>query len=363
MPFLIVRNDITKMRVDAVVNAAKPSLLGGGGVDGAIHVAAGPELLEACRKLGGCPVGEARATPGFRLPCSWVIHAVGPVWQGGEAGERELLLSCYRNSLALAEKLGCESLAFPLISSGAYGYPKQQAVAAAREAIEGFLQDSDMTVYLVVYGEESLAASRSQFSEIREYIDSRYVQEHPSGSLRRRERRERENLASAPASEEEVLLCAPFVCADRAEAAALPPPPAAAAKRKKARPEKAEPGEWRYGELDESFQQMLLRCIDLRGMTDAECYKRANIDRRLFSKIRGDVHYKPSKPTAAAFAVALRLDLDQTRELLGKAGYSLTRSSRFDLILQYYIEHGDYDLFKINTVLFAFDQPLLGNVS
>ena len=371
MPFLIVRNDITKMRGDAIVNAAKPSLLGGGGVDGAIHAAAGPELLEACKALGGCPVGEARLTKGFRLPCRWVIHAVGPVWQGGAAGEREKLLSCYRYCLELADSLGCESLAFPLISSGAYGYPKEQAVAVAREAIEGFLWDHDMSVYLVVYGEESLAASRRYFDQIREYIDSAYVREHPS----RPNRREEETFA--PRESWPLPTAKPKKTAG--ESAPLRParPAAATPEDFCAAPSAIAPCSEtvaesngygssfvsRFGRLDESFQQMLLRLIDQRGLTDAACYKRANIDRKLFSKIRKDVHYKPSKPTVLAFAVALELDLADTEELLEKAGYALSRSNRFDLIVRWFLERGIYDVYTINEALFEFDQALLGNVS
>ena len=394
MPLLIVRNDITKMQVDAIVNAANAGLSGGGGVDGAIHAAAGPELQEACRKLGGCPAGQARLTPGFRLPCKWVIHTVGPVWQGGGAGERETLLSCYRSSLELAESLGCESLAFPLISSGAYGYPKEAAVEAAREAIERFLWEHEMTVYLVLYGSESLAASHKYFDEIREYIDNAYVQEHPY----RRNRRESllfhreeasDSFGSGAAPEDrpfEAESMPLFHVAWRDEETAsddrewapgssgAPAPSSQQAPRPA--PKESAPGmplgghahydisfDSRFGRLDESFQQMLLRKIDERGMTDAGCYKRANIDRKLFSKIRKDVGYRPSKPTAVAFAVALELDVEETEELLEKAGFALSRSSRFDLIVRWFIEREIYDVFTINEALFEFDQALLGNVS
>ena len=387
MPFFIVRNDITKMQVDAIVNAARPSLLGGGGVDGAIHAAAGPELLEECRTLGGCEIGQAKLTRGYRLPARWVIHTVGPVWHGGLFGERKKLLSCYRSSLALAAEQGCESLAFPLISSGAYGYPKDKALDAAREAIEGFLQEQDMTVYLVVYGEQSLTASKRVFAEVREYIDRQYVEQHP---YRRNEAEWRRARREAALREESEAPAAPELAAEERDesislpaAAAKPEPPAAfcrpkaesrpavgAAKPAPAAPKPAQATVYasgafdgRFGELDESFQQMLLRKIDEKGMTDAACYKRANIDRKLFSKIRKDAQYKPSKPTALAFAVALELGLGETEELLGKAGFALSRSSKFDLIVRYYIERQVFDVFTINEALFEFDQTLLGNVS
>ena len=400
MPLLIVRNDITKMRVDAIVNAAKPSLLGGGGVDGAIHAAAGPELLEACKSLGGCPTGQVRLTPGFRLPCRWVIHTVGPIWQGGTAGERELLRACDRNALELAASLDCETVAFPLISSGAYGYPKDRAAAVAREAIQDFLWTHEMQVYLVVYGEESLAASRGVFAEIREYIDSAYVREHPYRRNRREEEACRESFSSGYGGEDDAGICASSsafgapppapkpslwkrrrAAAENAPAAPCPAEKAPAAPRPADQPDldfaaselpvfgfaaeeaDASPFDSRFGRLDESFQQMLLRLIDARGMTDAACYKRANIDRKLFSKIRRDVHYRPSKPTALAFAVALELDLEETEELLEKAGFALSRSSRFDLIVRYFIERRIYDVFTINEALFEFDQALLGNAS
>lgn len=395
MPLLIVRNDITKMQVDAIVNAANAGLSGGGGVDGAIHAAAGPELLEACRKLGGCPAGQARLTPGFRLPCRWVIHTVGPVWKGGGAGERETLLSCYRSSLELAERMGCGSVAFPLISSGAYGYPKEGAVEVAREAIERFLWEHEMTVYLVLYGSESLAASRKYFDEIREYIDNAYVRERPyrrnrreSLLFRREEASDSFGSGAAPAdqsfeAENMPLFHAAWAdeetASDDRESAPGPsgaPAPASQEPAPKPAPKESAPAmpfgghahyaisfDSRFGLLDESFQQMLLRKIDERGMTDAACYKRANIDRKLFSKIRKDAHYKPSKPTAVAFAVALELDVEETEELLEKAGFALSRSSRFDLIVRWFIERHIYDVFVINEALFEFDQALLGNVS
>ncbi len=357
MPFFIVRNDITKMQVDAIVNAAKPSLLGGGGVDGAIHAAAGPELLEECKTLGGCEVGQAKITKGYRLPARYVIHTVGPRWHGGLFGEKRKLLSCYRSSLELAAEQGLESVAFPLISSGAYGYPKDKALESAREAIESFLLEQDMTVYLVVYGEESLAASRQVFDDVREYIDREYVREHPY----RRNRREELDLDAdfALFSAEEA---APQAMAPMAAPKPGPKPKAAekpANSFQAPMASAAAPG-WRFGQLDESFQQMLLRKIDESGMTDAQCYKKANIDRKLFSKIRKDIHYRPSKPTAVAFAVALGLSLDETRSLLEKAGYALSRSSKFDVIVRYFIERGDYDIYRINEALFTYDQSLLG---
>lgn len=329
MPLQIVRNDITKMRVDAIVNAANGSLLGGGGVDGAIHRAAGPGLLAECRTLHGCRTGEAKITRGYDLPAKYVIHTVGPVWNGGGYGERELLASCYRRSLALAREHGCRSVAFPLISAGAYGYPREQALRISTDVIRDELlrDEADMLVYIVVFDRAGFHLSGKLYAGIAQYIDDQYAQARED----RRDRRLVECAAADPA--------APYgqraVCASSSLEQAL-------------------------GRLEESFSQMLLRKIDERGMTDVQCYKRANISRKLFSKIRSDVQYRPSKPTALAFAVALRLPLAETRELLQKAGFALSRSNRFDIIVEYFIARGCYDIFEINEALFAFDQSLLG---
>ena len=434
MPFQIIRDDLTRVRCDAIVAPAGPGLRGDGGLEAAIHRAAGPGLAEECRRLGGCAVGEAKATGAYALPCRWVIHTVGPVWRGGLFGERQKLRACYQNALGLALKLGCESVAFPLISAGTYGYPRDKALEAAVETVRAFLREHELSVFLVLYEGETLELGRRFEREIREFIDDRYVEAHPprrnddarrrgsisqlldaipvdSGAPEDTAHYSRETMTHRPPEQEEPFAeeetpaapapredAAPNAAAPRAEApaprdavtapedlpfygAAAPAPsvyaaplPVSAKKSAAAPPKKraafrkeaeqdavfADDIARRLRELDESFQQKLLRLIDESGMTDAECYKKANVDRKLFSKIRKDPGYRPSKVTAVAFAVALELDLAQTGELLRAAGFALSHSSKFDVIVEYFILHHNYDIFEINEALFAFDQVLLG---
>ena len=327
MPLQIVRNDITKMEVDAIVNAANQSLLGGGGVDGCIHRAAGPGLLAECRKLRGCETGESKLTKGYDLPAKYVIHTVGPIWHGGMYGEKDKLISCYKTSLELAKKYKCESVAFPLISAGVYAYPHAAALNVAVDTISEFLRENDMTVYIVIFDRKSYDIGTSLYSDIAAYIDDNYAQEH-----------------AMPRSARQMKECVPKVCEDscfdtfgHASLAEL------------------------VEQADESFSEMLLRKIDEKGMTDAQCYKLANIDRKLFSKIRSDRLYKPSKPTAIAFILALKLPPEEAEEMLKKAGFALSHSSKFDIIVEYFITKGNYNVFEINEALFAFDQPLIGN--
>ena len=330
MPLEIVRNDITKMTVDAIVNAANESLLGGGGVDGAIHYAAGPKLLAECKTLGGCKTGKAKITGGYNLPTKYVIHTVGPIYEDGKHGEKALLESCYRESLALAKEHNCETVAFPLISSGVYGYPKDQALKVAIDVISDFLLENEMKVYIVIFDKAAYKISEKLFSDIAEYIDDNYVDEH-TDYLRESMRM---NAPMQSIMADEICECKALSAEDDLDA--------------------------KLKQIDESFSQMLLRKIDEKGMTDAECYKKANIDRKLFSKIRSDVHYKPSKPTAIAFAISLELSLDETEDMLKKAGFALSHSNKFDIIIEYFISKGNYNIFEINEVLFAFDQSLLG---
>ena len=401
MPLLFVRQDITKMQVDAIVNAANESLLGGGGVDGAIHHAAGRGLLRECRTLGGCKTGEAKRTRGYKLPCKYVIHTVGPIWHGGNAGEEALLTACYTNSLRIAAESGCESVAFPLISSGVYGYPKADAIRVAVRSIRAFLQLHDMTVYLVLFDRDAVDVAKERFTDLQQYINDHAVREiertfargnrFPFWGVRAQRSApqdysaddlfcdadavtdknadvEPQQAAPAPKEAQEerfVLLDAESSEAcerDSAPETHLPFAPIgvtpAVSARKTA--DKTQPLDDLLCQLDESFSEMLLRKIDEKGMTDAQCYKKANIDRKLFSKIRSNAQYKPSKSTALAFAIALELPLPEVREMLGKAGYALSRSSKFDVIVEYFITNGDYDVFEINEALFAFDQNLLG---
>jgi len=336
MPLEIVRNDITQMRVDAIVNAANERLAIGGGVCGAIFAAAGAEALaKACAEIGSCKTGGAVLTPGFALPAKHIIHAVGPVWQGGGAGEAELLRACYQSALALAAERGFQSVAFPLISSGIYGFPKDVALSVATAQIGDFLLGHDMDVFLVVFDRAAYRLSERLHRSISAYIDDRFVDLAAAIYTRRDDEYSQATRKLARWEEAMPLPCgAPTVSQSALEHA--------------------------LKRAGESFTEMLLRLIDERGLNDPAVYQRANIDRRLFSKIRSNPAYRPAKSTALAFAVALRLNLDQTADLLRRAGYALSPSSRADLIVEYFIRAGNYNIFEINEALFAFDESLLG---
>lgn len=342
MPFEIIRADITTLDVDAIVNAANHSLLGGGGVDGAIHAAAGPALLEECRKLGGCKTGEAKITKGYQLPACHVIHTVGPVWKGGGHGEESLLRSCYKTSLELASAYNLESIAFPLISSGVYGYPKDKAIGVAISEISTFLLDHDMMVYLVVFDRKAFVLTEKLFSSISSFIDDHLVLEKSLAN-------QRDDYAYELDMHEEPMEESVSASLNVFKEVAY----SHTSNKKRSLNDVLD-------ELQETFSEHLLRLIDIKGKTDVETYKKANVDRKLFSKIRGDKHYRPSKSTAIAFSIALELSLDETKDLLQKAGFALSRSSKADLIIEFFIREGNYNIHEINEALFAFNEPLLG---
>ena len=338
MPFEIVRNDITKMKVDAIVNSANPHVFIGDGVDGAIHAAAGPKLFEARKIIGDIPVGSAVATPAFKLNAEYVIHTVGPIWRGGTEHEIESVKECYKNALKVALEKKCKSVAFPLISTGTYGFPKSEALQTAISVISEFLLLHDMKVFLVVYDRTSYSLTEKLFTAVAEYIDDNYIEEHPVCYQNRRRGQELD------VCEDEAF--APIIQADE-------PYESKTLKSERSLDDLMD-------ELEESFSQSLLRLIDEKDKTDVEIYKKANVDRKLFSKIRSNKDYKPSKVTAIAFALALGLNLDETKDLIGRAGFALTHSTKFDIIIEYFIEQENYNVFEINEVLFAFDQVLLG---
>ncbi len=329
MPFTIVRQDITKMKVDAIVNASNTALKMGGGVSGAIFEDAGAAKLQAaCDKLAPIETGDAVITPGFGLPSKFVIHAAGPVYQQWTRKESEQLLRmAYMNSLKRAVENQCESIAFPLISSGIYGFPKDEALRVANSAINDFLSYQDLEVILVVFDKSAFTISSRLLGAVESYIDEHYVDAH---QIRRSQ------LLNA---EMKALYMAEDDFAMYAEAAPL---------------------DDLIGNLDEPFSHMLMKLIDAKEMTDVEVYKRANLDRKLFSKIRAGKGYMPSKRTAIALAVGLKLSLEETEDLLERAGYALSHAVKFDVIVEYFIANGKYNIFEINEVLFEYDQALLG---
>ncbi len=337
MPFTIIRRDITQMSVDAIVNAANTDLTTGGGGCGAIFRAAGArELQAACDRTAPIKTGEAAITPGFALKAKYVIHAAAPAdLHGGGGQNAKLLRSAYENALRLAADRGCGSIAFPLLSSDICGYPKADALRAATETIRDFLQDHDMDVYLAVRDTSAFMVSQALTGAVDSYIDENYIAAQP---VSRRRLPDAEKTAPLNADN-------PFAC--------MPVPSDAA-------PMAASGIDELVGRLDEPFSTTLLRLIDAKGRTDAEVYKRANIDRKLFSKIRTGKGYMPGKRTILALSVALELTLDETDDLLERAGYALSHSRKFDVIVEYFIVNQRYDIFEINEVLFKYDQPLLG---
>lgn len=422
MPFHIIRNDITKVHSDAIVNTANPEPVYAGGTDAAVYHAAGAEkLLAERKKIGRISPGQAAFTPAFALHAKYIIHTVGPVWQGGNYCEFELLASCYRNSLSTALQLGCKSVAFPLISTGVYGFPKDKALEIALREISGFLEKSEMNVTLVVFDRKSFDLSAGLAADIRQYIDENYVEKQSSEeyaidrqssgqspekrrrsdsfqAVRGQSARSDRSAGASPKSSgkdiaqteevpdyllrEEAAEYEPdhFLSAsiDSASAYAGGPAdemispaeseiPAMTAgtthdrkfrKGLPARPQRSLQDV--MSQVGESFQECLLRLIDERGLTDVQVYKRANIDRKLFSKIRCNPDYKPRRKTIISLAVALELNIDEMSDLLLKAGIALSPGSKFDLIIRYCVENQIYDSMTINAILFDYNQPLLG---
>jgi len=332
------------MKVDAIVNAANTALQMGGGVCGAIFAAAGADRLQnACDILAPIQTGEAVITPGFDLSAKNIIHTAGPVYRDGNQGEEALLRSCYINSLDIAVKHKCKSIAFPLISSGIYGYPKAEALRVATNAISDFICENDVDVSLVVFDKAAVEISEELLGAVDKYIDENYVEER---RVARRHLLDVEESALSDAYIESLALPKQLMADDVSEIILVESVAASL--------------DDLVGNLDEPFSTTLLRLIDTTGRKDTEVYRRANIDRRLFSKIRSNVDYTPSKPTILAFAVALELSLEQTEDLLERAGFTLSNSRKFDVIVEYFIANRKFDIFQINEVLFSYDQPLLG---
>lgn len=329
MPFEIVRNDIVNMKVDAIVNTANPRPIIGAGTDKAVHDKAGARLLLARKEIGNIAVGEAAITPAFDLDANYVIHTAGPIWRDGKSSEEALLASCFKNSLRLAKEKECESIAFPLISTGSYGFPKPLALQIAVREISSFLMENEMQIYLVVFEKQSFELSEKLFKSVSSYIDANYVSdkmnlEYGTSKVRRR------NYEDMLLHESSYEITSKMPNLDGM-----------------------------LNNLDRGFSETLLDLIDRTGKKDSEIYKKANVDRKLFSKIRNNVNYKPSKATALAFAIALELSMDETDDLLARAGIALSQSNKFDVIVRYFIENKKYDIFELNSVLFEFDQPLI----
>jgi len=363
MPLEIIRNDITNMQVDAIVNAANHLPVIGYGVDSGIHKKAGNQLIEARKVIGEIAFGDAAITPGFNLDSKYVIHTATPIWLGGDKEEIRLLESCYKKSLQLALEYKCKSIAFPLLSAGNYQFPKDIAIQTAIDVFNKFLMKHEMQIYLVVFEKSALCISEKLFKSIQSFIDENYIQEKAleeydikSGEyegtidqLHKTKGAYKRNCTSKSTREKFIYNAQfdeiPFENLSIDEDLSLN-------------------SNLKLEDFlkitDETFSECLLRLIDQKGLTEPVVYKKANIDRKLFSKIINNKNYKPRKVTCIAFAIALELDIDETRDFIGKAGYALTHSSKFDLIIEFFIRMKNYDIFAINNALFYYDMPPIG---
>lgn len=415
MAFEIIRNDITKVHADAIVNTADPEPIVGAGTDSAIHSAAGPQLLKARRRIGAIAVGESRSTRAYGLPAKYVLHTVSPAWQGGAHGETELLYRAYASSLALAKKLRCRSVAFPLMAAKSLGFPPEIAMKTAIRAFTDFLLENEMQILLVVFGSDAYSLAGSLFDGVRSYVDDRYVsekkrEEYPFDEVFRRmqsnrfekpaRRGDTGSMFVRPARRVEAPAPQAQHGSDGASADFEAPAPQAqhgiegvsmdfeapapqaqhgseeisadfeeerptmhaALFRKEARAAenaKQDRFDALFRQAESSFSEYLITLLDECGEKDSAVYRRAEISRQLFHKILNKKDYQPTKSTAIQLALGLRLDVSGTQKLLEKAGYALTRSSKADLVVQYFIEHGEYSVVSINTALFDCGLPLL----
>jgi O-acetyl-ADP-ribose deacetylase (regulator of RNase III)/DNA-binding XRE family transcriptional regulator len=326
------------MKVDAIVNTTNEEMIGYSGIDLAVHTLAGEELDEECAKLAPLGLGQAKITRGYNLPCKYVIHTSGPRWRGGLLGESIILKSCYIESLKLAVAHKCSTVAFPLISAGVYQYPKDQVLKFAIQTITEFLLDHELTVYLCVYDKDSYSFSQKLFSDIKAFINDEYVDEHDEDFY------------------DDLEICSAVSC-EEAE-------PILKERKRMSAPVMSSVADKSLEEylkaMDKSFAYKLFDLIDERGMTDVECYKKANVSKQTWYKIMNEKNYKPSKNTVISFAIALELSLEETKDLLETVGFTLSKSSKFDIIIEYFLKSGEYNIFTINETLFKFDQVCLG---
>ncbi len=366
MPFKIVRNDITKMNVDAIVNTANEAPTYGDGVDTAVYHAAGEEeLLAAREKIGWMNQGEVAITPGFKLPAKHIIHAVSPYYIDGNSGEEELLRRCYSKSLQLAYDNKYESIAFPLISTGSFGYPKEEGMRIALDEINAFLLKHEMLIYLVVFDTTATKLGLNLHPNLEAYIDHNYVCEKIEeeygdgyfGAVRKSAleyddyKIEREQIERAVRYPEEV-----DECCRRPEPICMSKPMASEpfdvedsyedflAENESALNE-------RMKHLSDTFQEYMFYLIGIKGLTNADVYKRAIVDKKLFSKIKVNPNYHPDKATAMRLCVGIKLNLDETKDLLARAGYALSPCDKRDIIFSFFIENEVYDMIEIDIAL------------